>query len=365
MAKSLKESLKEIQILLGKPHKKIAGSLKYYLNLFNVSESGEKEIDVIQKDNSSMQTIQNKKITWVNIINPNRRLISKLAQEYPFHPLHLEDCISKAQFPKIETSEEDKYLFLLLRLPHINTDLDRITINQICLFLGKDYLVTIHEDATDEISKIFNDCSQNPEKKEALMNNSSAHLLYMIVDHLTDELSPILRSISKEVDETEDIVFDDKISGVYKIGQLRQKIIRLRRVIGPLRLLLADMVVRINKFTSRNLSVYFEDITHRVERTWETLEEARETVEIYKDADFIISTEKTNRILSVLTIIFTLTIPATVIGTFYGMNVNLPGGLSSSSWTFWGKYTTFIVILIVAIIPTLVMNWYFRKRGWF
>lgn len=364
MAKSLKETLKEIQILLGKPHEKIAGSLKYYLNLFNVPENIEKVTDTTQKD-GSMQTIHHKKIAWINIINPNRRVISKLAQEYPFHPLHLEDCISKAQFPKIETSEEDKYLFLLLRLPRINTNLNKITINQICFFLGKDYLVTIHEDAADKISTIFNDCSQNPEQKEAFMNNSSAHLLYMIVDNLTDELSPLLRSVLKEVDETEDIVFDDKVSGVYKIGQLRQKIIRLRRVIGPLRSLLADMVVRINKFTSRNLSVYFEDITHRVERTWETLEEARETVEIYKDADFIISTEKTNRILSVLTIIFTLTIPATVIGTLYGMNVKLPGGLSVNSWAFWGEYTTFLVILAVAIVPTLAMNWYFRKRGWF
>lgn len=365
MAKSLKETLKEIQILLGKPHQKIAGSLKYYLGLFNVPESAEKGTGIIQKDGSSMQTIQYKKITWVNIINPNRRMVSRLAQEYPFHPLHLEDCISKAQFPKIETSDEDKYLFLLLRLPRIDENTGKITINQICFFLGKDYLVTIHEDAADKISNIFNDCSQNTEQKAAYMNNSSAHLLYMIVDHLTDELSPILRSILKEVDETEDIVFDDKASGVYKIGQLRQKIIKLRRVIGPLRSLLADMVIRINKFTSRNLSVYFEDITHRVERTWETLEEARETVEIYKDADFIISTEKTNRILSVLTIIFTLTIPATVIGTLYGMNVKLPGGLSSNIWTFWGGYTTFIVILIVAIVPTIIMNWYFKKRGWF
>jgi Mg2+ and Co2+ transporter CorA len=41
----------------------------------------------------------------------------------------------------------------------------------------------------------------------------------------------------------------------------------------------------------------------------------------------MLSTEKTNRILSVLTILFTLSIPATVIGAIYGMNVHLPGGI--------------------------------------
>ena len=40
----------------------------------------------------------------------------------------------------------------------------------------------------------------------------------------------------------------------------------------------------------------------------------------------MLSQEKTNKILAVLTIVFTPSISATVIGTFYGMNINLPGG---------------------------------------
>ena len=43
-------------------------------------------------------------------------------------------------------------------------------------------------------------------------------------------------------------------------------------------------------------------------------------------------------VLAVLTIIFTLAIPSTVIGTFYGMNVNLPGGLDDNLM-FLGTFT--------------------------
>lgn len=364
MIRTLKDTLKEIQILLGKPEKKIAGSLKYYLNLFNVPEGGIKELPQVHK-NGKMQTIQHKKITWTDIINPSRPVISELAQKYPFHPLHLEDCISKTQFPKIEQSDEDKYLFLLLRFPFYNKNLDKIIVNQQCFFLGKNYLVTIHEDPQDAISNIFNDCREIEEKRKAYIDNSSAYLLFIIIEKLTDELSPLLQAILKEVDEAEDIVFDDKLSAIFKLGQLRQKIISLRRVISPLRALLAEMVTRINKFSQSNLSVYFEDISHRLDRTWETLEESRETVEIYKDSDFTYSTEKTNKILAVLTIIFTFGIPATVIGTFYGMNVVLPGGVEAGSWMFWGAYTTFFLILLASALPALIMAWYFKKRGWF
>lgn len=364
MDKTLKETLKDIQISLGKPHKTLAGALKYYLDFLNIAEEDEKKV-LKEEKVEKMQTIQHKKITWMDIKNPSRREISELAQQYPFHPLHLEDCISKGQFPKIEQSDEDQYLFILLRFPRYKLDEGKIVINQICFFLGKNYLVTVHEDSNDTISNIFNECKENAGEREAYIDSSTSHLLYTIIDQLSKDLAPPLQAILEEVDEVEDIVFDDKVSGVHKIGQLRQRIISLRRVIGPLKALLTDMEERVNKFSSTNLKVYFENITHRVAKAWETLEEARETVEIYKDADFTFSTEKTNKILAVLTIIFTLSIPVTVIGTLFGMNILLPGGIETGSWTFWGKYTTLIIVLMAAIIPTIIMSWYFRKRGWF
>lgn len=364
MTKTLKDTLREIQILLGKPRKKISGALRYYLDFFSTAKNAQEDEQQPSKT-EKMRTVRHGKITWTDIKDPNRREISRLAEEYPFHPLHLEDCISKGQFPKLEQNEDDKYIFLLLRFPNKSSSDQRIITNQICFFLGKNYLITTHENTNVVIADIFDACKTSAKQKEAYMDNSAAHLLYVLIDHLTGDLSPIMQMILQEVDETEDIVFDDKVSGVYKIGQLRQKIISLRRMIGPLRGIIQELADKINKFSTGNLSVYFENITHRVEKTWETLEEAKETVEIYKDADFIISTEKTNRILAVLTIVFTFGIPATAIGTFYGMNIFLPGGIEVGSWMFWGKYTTFIVILIVSILPALIMGWYFKKKGWY
>ena len=77
----------------------------------------------------------------------------------------------------------------------------------------------------------------------------------------------------------------------------------------------------------------------------------------------MLSTEKTNKVLAILTIIFALAIPATVIGTFYGMNINLPGGLEDEVMS-WGPYTTLIVIILASAVPASLMFWYFRKVGW-
>jgi magnesium transporter len=87
----------------------------------------------------------------------------------------------------------------------------------------------------------------------------------------------------------------------------------------------------------------------------EVLESSRETIEIYKDTDFMLNTEKTNQILAVLTILFTLSIPAAVAGTFYGMNINLPGGIETGSWDFFGMYTTLIIVFIISGVPPVVL----------
>jgi magnesium transporter len=70
-------------------------------------------------------------------------------------------------------------------------------------------------------------------------------------------------------------------------------------------------------------------------------------------------------VLSILTIIFTLTIPATVISSIYGMNVPLPGGAVLGPQGFLGIYTSAIFILLVMITPAVVMVLYFRRVGWF
>ena len=64
-----------------------------------------------------------------------------------------------------------------------------------------------------------------------------------------------------------------------------------------------------------------------------------------------------------LTIIFTLSISATLIGSFYGMNVSLPGGVETGVWTFLGEFTTFIMMLAAAA-GALGMTLYFRRLGW-
>ena len=132
----------------------------------------------------------------------------------------------------------------------------------------------------------------------------------------------------------------------------------------PLKRIVLDFSKDIQKFSEGDLTLYFDDVKDHIDKVIEVLEESKETIEIFKVPDFMLSTEKSNKILAVLTILFTLSIPATVVAAIYGMNVNLLGGIETGLATFFGPFTSFSLLVIAAILPAVIMIWYFKRQRW-
>jgi magnesium transporter len=325
---------------------------------------GERDIATLTgtKKEPDINKITWKNLTWVNIVRPTRLEMDYLAQNYPFHHLDLDDCLSKVQLPKID--EYESYLFIILHFPVFEPRTRITKPSQVSIFLGKDFLVTVHNGDLKPMLKLPASCQEDAKTCEEYMGKDSGYLMYRIVDALVDYCFPMVNKTLANLDEIEDKVFDDKVSASREVTILRRDVAAQRRVIGPIKGVIADLERKAQRFTEVNLSVYFGDISDHLARLWSNLDECQETIEIYKDTDFLLSQERTNRILAVLTIVFTITIPATIIGTFYGMNINLPGGTDAGAWTAWGTYTTFIVILLVSLIPGVIMLLLFRRWRW-
>lgn len=301
--------------------------------------------------------------TWIDLENPSRETLTELAETYKLHPLQVEECFSKDQLPQIEV--EDEYVFLLMYFPKYISNENRTVAAHVGIFLGKDYLITVHEEQTPVITDLFYAYEQGIGHKDAHLKKSPAFILHGIIAALLVDISSMVHAITKDLDAIEVKVFDNEGSDAYAIGQLRQKIMKLRRIMYSLKDMSSELASSIHAFSGENLVRQYSTNTKRVNKLWEAIEESRETVEIYKDADFTTNTEKTNSILAVLTLLFTLTIPATVFGTFYGMNVPVPGGIQTGPWTFFGPYTTLIIIVVFSLLPIYFMMRYFRKKKWF
>ncbi len=300
------------------------------------------------------------KFTWIDLQNPDRQHVEKLAQEYDLNSLNIEDCLAKFEMPKLDSY--DRHIFLILHFPPLGSKNNMPRHSQLSIFVGEKFLITVHQGDLDPLVELAEICSgsEHSERKEQILQRSTGFLLHKIVDVLVDDLLHTLRRIMANIEDIEDGAFDEKQSVAKKISMLRREITMLRRIATPLKKITMEASKHLAWLQpTENLTLHFDDVIDHIDKVIESLEESRETMEIYKDTDYMLSTEKTNKVLAVLTIIFTLTIPATVIGTFYGMNVSLPGGLDQD-----GNYNTFIILILATTIPAGIMFGYFRKLGW-
>ena len=309
-----------------------------------------------------LDSIINKNLIWIDIQKPTRKKLKLLEGKYPFHELNIEDSLSKKQIPKIDKYQD--HIFVILHFPTVDED-KSIRSTQLAIFAGPKYLITIQQGELKPLIERFNVCKDSEKEKEIFMGSSSGYLLHSIIDLMVDDLLHVLMKLEGNLDDIEDLVFDEKVAIARDISLLRREITTLRRVVVPLSRIILELSKEMQRFSEEDLTDYYDDVRDHTDKVLEVLEESKETIEIFKDTDFMLSTEKSNKILSLLTILFTLSIPATVIGTYYGMNINLPGGIITGSPDFLGPYTSFIILLTIAIVPSLVMVWYFKKLGWF
>lgn len=310
---------------------------------------------------NGLETITNENLSWINIKKPTREKVMKLSS-FPFHELNLEDCLSKIQIPKLDSY--DDHVFVILNFPSIDREKGLPHATQLSIFAGYDYLVTVQQGGLQPLTEAFELCKIDSKYRESFMGNSAGYLMHSIIDLLVYDLLHILMKIQGNLDDIEDVVFDEQSAVAKEISLLRREITTLRRLVFPMKRTILELSKEIQRLSEEDLTPYFDDVRDHIDKVIEVLDESKETIEIFKDTDFMLSTEKSNKILAILTILFTLSIPASIIAAFYGMNVNLPGGIETGQPTFLGEYTSFIILILIALIPLAVMIFWFKRQGW-
>ncbi len=293
-------------------------------------------------------------LTWVNIENPTTQETEYLAENYSFHPLDLDDCLSRIQRPKID--EYKDYLFLVFHFPVFNKEARVTTPSQISVFIGEKYLITLHKGELKPLVKLFKECQRDEESRQEYLGEGSGFLLYRIVDRLVDSCLPILGKVLDNIEAVEDDIFSDRKSGTVKeISILRRDVISFRRIIWPMRAVIGSLQSKVRRFVKQDMEAYFGDVTDHVDKIWDALDEYKEIIEGLSDTYDSLASNRTNEVMRMLTIIATILLPITVVASIYGMNISLPFQNSSYSLAF----VFFIMLVIISS-----MLYFFRRQRW-
>ena len=315
-------------------------------------------MSAIEQEELNISSILQGKLTWVYIERPSINEVRFLAQRFNFHPLNLDDILSRIQRPKIDEYED--HLFIVLHFPVFDKK-NRITKpSEVDIFIGQNYLVTVHCSADlKPLAKFFQECEVHDKSRETYLGRGSGFLLYHILDRLVNYCFPILGKVTESIDDIEGLIFTKAVpETVRQIFLIRRDLISFRRVIHPQIAVLETLEREEYPFFKEEQEVYFGDIADHIRKIWDGLEDCKEVVDGLTETSNWLTSHRIQEIMRVLTIVMGIIAPPTLIASIYGMNVALPGGVNSGSLLPLG-----ILFALMAITGGGIF-FYIRHRGY-
>src|SRR5512132_1662079 len=181
----------------------------------------------VNADISELREVEGN-VIWADVSDPTSRDFEELAEEFGFHHLSIEDCQNAHQRPKVE--EYSGYYFIVLYEAELVGPTDRLELRELNIFLGKNYLVTVHSRPIRAIAtaaRLWHEWTDRADQGAGLLS-------YLLIDASVDDYLPLLDLISERMDELEDSIFGEfRSEAIQEIFTIKKKLLYLRRSITP------------------------------------------------------------------------------------------------------------------------------------
>ena len=292
-------------------------------------------------------------IVWVDLDNPTDDEIKNILEGvFQFHPLAIEDCVTPSSLPKIEDYET--YLFMVTHAVDYSRK-DKFATTELDLFLGKEFLVTFHRTPLRSVSIL----SERLGKNAGPGPRGPDRLAHTLLDLLVDNYTPMLAELHGELEEIEEIVLsqDSNKKLVTELLQVRGDFTKLRQIVRPQRDVIDRLARGDSKFIRTTLLPYFRDLRDNLARLDETLIGYHERLMMAFDIYLNKAAFEANEGIKFLTALTAVTLPAVMVGGWYGMNFeHMPELKSPHGYLFaW----------IITLVATALMTIYLKKKKWF
>ncbi|MFZ5648672.1 MAG: magnesium/cobalt transporter CorA [Bacillota bacterium] len=292
-------------------------------------------------------------LMWVDLFNFTEAEANQVARIFGFHPLSVEDCLHYSPRAKVDNYEE-YYFFTLHALRYEEESDEEISLEQLNVYLGKNYVVTLHRRTLPTLGRIARNCLDN--NRLEVMRKGPDFFLYTILDGITDMYFPVLNRINERVEELEDDLYSEPTREVTEeFLSLKRTTLAMRRAILPQKRIFASGNGNYAFRISEENIPYYLDLVDHIERIIDSIDSFRDLVDgALATYDSIISA-RTNETMRILTVISTIFMPLTFLTGFFGMNVPLPAQESAVS-------TAIITVGLFGV--SLWMFLIFRLRKW-
>lgn len=313
-----------------------------------------------QLDNITGILEQKPRMLWLDITIENNEFtldeIALLTETFKFHELSVEDCLFPQYHPKIE--EFENYVFCAVHgISPKAKDFSNIetAMYELDLFVGKEFVVTVHAGELPEIDALFEKARLKPQIELRSLEN----LLYNIFRRIAASFESVLDKMGDRFDEIEDRILQDPTTELMsEIFELKKVLVNFRKVTEPQKNIYSFFARETNGIISRRSAAYFRDIYDQFDRINQSITSHTQMIGSMLEMYVSNVTLKLNEVIKFLTIIATIGLPAVFIASYYGMNVQFPEHRILGDSKVW-----YFAMFIIAA-STIAIFAYIKKKKW-
>jgi len=291
-------------------------------------------------------------VVWVDLHAPDPADLQLVADELGLHSLAVEDATSGRQRPKF--TRYDGHEFLSAYAVHLDRESGALVTSEIAAFITSSALVTVRMDDEFPIDELVHRWDDNSD----LTRYGVGALVHGLLDFVVDSQFDAVQSLDEEIEQLEDLLFDDRPHDrdvQRRSFELRKSLVRLRRVVLPMREVVNTMMRRDLGLVSAEMTPYYQDVYDHVLRATEWTESLRDLVATIVETNLTLQGNRLNVITKKVTSWAAIIAVPTAITGFYGQNLPYPG---------FATHAGFITSSALIVLLSGVLYVTFRRNDW-
>jgi magnesium transporter len=297
-------------------------------------------------------------VLWVDVEAPKRKTTKLLKEVFGFDDISLEDTLTFSLLPTFDAFAD--YAFIVIHALGYDEASGTMTSRELDVFLGRNYIVTVHADPIEALEKVFREAGRS----DAVLARGPALAAHVIFDRLTDLSYEMVSTFDDDIEQMEERIATGQLEGL--VGwtlRVRRQLLLMKKTIGPQRDVLNELARGDSAVVPREAALHFRDDYDRLARVYDQVDTNRELVaaaaEGYRSMVSLRVAEVTLRMNAVME---RLTLFATVLGVLTVV-VGIWGTNFTGVWEY-GVPGFMYFMWALLIVITYALWWWFRKLGW-
>ena len=196
---------------------------------------------------------------------------------------------------------------------------DELTINDLAMFVGSNYLVSVHQAAVPSLTAL----------KTRMADLRPDEVLYRVMDTVADSYYPLVEELEDRVDALEgEVLVQPHAAVLERVADIRKSLLELRRVLANTHVIYS-VERQDHPLIKGDLAPFLRDVHDHLARDLDSVARERDRLAGLLDLYQSSLANQNNEATRLLTVLGTLALPALVISAYCGMSLRYPAWINT------------------------------------